>query len=499
VSNPQAVNPRIIARSDHPLSRSQVSPNALRVLYRLHEAGFQAFLVGGCVRDILIGRQPKDFDVATNALPDEVRRLFRNCRLIGRRFRLAHIVYGQEIIEVATFRASGAPAQSEEPADRDDEELSLEEDGHEDDQEEGDDEGGDEPAAASSDHALDERGRILRDNAYGNIEDDVWRRDFTANSLYYNIADFSIWDYCNGMEDIAARRLRLIGDPATRYREDPVRMLRAARFEAKLGFRLDAQGEAPLGELRQLLAGVPPARLFDEVNKLFLGGHGVASLQALRERELLGVLLPGVDDYLRRHPGGPVEQLLIRGLANTDARVTEDKPVTPVYLFALLLYGPVAAAIEALPPSRWHEMNAILECCDRALRQAHQRVTIPRRIAFGVRDMYGLQPRLEHPRGRRAARLLEQPRFRAAYDLFILRASLGMASPVVAQWWTDLQSANDAQRDALLDHPPGDPAASVRVDAAAQGALDEGTSEGAAPKRRRRRRGGRGRRTAGEG
>jgi poly(A) polymerase len=510
VSNPQAVNPRIIARSDHPLSRSKVSPNALRVLYRLHEAGFQAFLVGGCVRDILIGRQPKDFDVATNALPDELRRLFRNCRLIGRRFRLAHIMFGQEIIEVATFRASGAPAQSEEPADRDDEELHLTEDvdegedsdeGASDDERDADDdnEAAAPAAAANAEHMLDERGRILRDNVYGTIDDDVWRRDFTANSLYYNIADFSIWDYCGGMEDIAARRLRLIGDPATRYREDPVRMLRAARFEAKLGFRLDTDGEAPLAELRQLLAGVPPARLFDEVNKLFLGGHGVASLQALRERELLGVLLPGVDDYLRHHPRGAVEQLLVKGLANTDARVSEGKPITPVYLFALLLYGPVAAAIEALPPARWHEMNAIVECCDRALRQAHQRVTIPRRIAFGVRDMYALQPRLEHPRGRRAARLLEQPRFRAAYDLFTLRAAVGMASPAVAQWWTDLQSADEVRREALLDHAPGDAVASARVDAAAQGVAGSAGADGTAPKRRRRRRGGRGRRPSGEG
>jgi poly(A) polymerase len=510
VPNPQAANPRVIARSDHPLSRSKVSPNALRVLYRLHEAGFQAFLVGGCVRDILIGRRPKDFDVATNALPDEVRRLFRNCRLIGRRFRLAHIVFGREIIEVATFRASGAPTQSEEPADRDDEELGLTEDVDDDedaDEEEDEDtaaghaDAADEPdepvVAGNAHHVLDDRGRILRDNAYGSIDDDVWRRDFTANSLYYNIADFSIWDYCGGMEDIAAQRLRLIGTPATRFREDPVRMLRAARFEAKLGFRLDADGEAPLRELKALLAAVPPARLFDEVNKLFLGGHGVASLRALRERELLGELLPGVEDYLRRHPGGAVEQLLLKGLANTDARVTEGKPITPVYLFALLLYGPVAAAIESLPPARWHELGAIVACADRALRQAHQRVTIPRRIAFGVRDLYALQPRLEHPRGRRAARLLEQPRFRAAYDLFMLRASVGMASPVVAQWWTDLQAANEVQREAMLDHPPGDAALSARVDAAAHGALGSELPEDTAPKRRRRRRGGRGRRAAG--
>ena len=277
-------------------------------------------------------------------------------------------------------------------------------------------------------------------------------------------------------------------------------MLRAARFEAKLGFRLDAAGEAPIAELRHLLAGVPPARLFDEVNKLFLGGHGVASLQALRERELLGALLPTVDDYLRRHPGGAVEQLLHKGLANTDARVAEGKPITPVYLFALLVYGPVAAAIEALPPVRWHEMNAIMECCDRALRQVHQRVTIPRRIAYGVRDMYALQPRLEHPRGRRAARLLEQARFRAAYDLFMIRAAVGMASPTVAQWWTDLQAADESRRDEMLDHPPGDAVSSARVDAAAaQGVAGDEAADGAAPKRRRRRRSGRGRRPSGEG
>ena len=521
MTNAQAPSPRIIPRSDHPLSRSKVSSNAVRVLYRLHEAGFQAFLVGGCVRDILLGREPKDFDVATDALPEEVRKLFRNCRLIGRRFRLAHVLFGQEIIEVATFRSSGAPSQSEEPADRDDEaleadELDDEDDGGEDDgEDDGEDEGGDDtsdaadaddaapPAAArpmgaaDGEHVLGAGGRILRDNIYGTVDDDVWRRDFTANSLYYNIADFSIWDYCGGVEDIAARRLRLIGDPATRYREDPVRMLRAARFEAKLGFRLDEAAEAPLEELRHLLAGVPPARLFDEVAKLFLGGHGVASLAALRQRQLLGVLLPSVDDYLRRHPGSAVEQLLLRGLANTDARVAEGKPVTPVYLFALLLYGPVAAAIERLPHARWHELGAIVECADRALREVHRRVTIPRRIALGVRDMYGLQPRLEHPRGRRAARLLEQPRFRAAYDLLAVRAAVGLASPSVVQWWTELQAADEARREEMLARPPGDAAASERIDAAAAGSA---VAEGDAPKkRRRRRRGGRRNRSTGAG
>jgi poly(A) polymerase len=484
--------PRVIPRSDHTISRSKVSPNALRVLYRLHEAGFQAFLVGGCVRDIMLGLAPKDFDVATDALPEEVRRLFRNCRLIGRRFRLAHIIYGQEIIEVATFRASGAPPPGDEVTAADAEAGG----GEADDARYAPDEADLEDDAADAQHVLDEGGRILRDNVYGTIDNDVWRRDFTANSLYYNIADFSVWDYCNGTADIAARTLRLIGDPVTRYREDPVRMLRAARFEAKLGFRLDAASEAPLDALRELLAGVPAARLFDEVNKLFLTGHGVESLRVLRARELFGVLFPAAEQYLRRHPGGAVEQLLLHGLANTDSRVAEGKPVTPVYLFALLLYGPVAAAIEAMPHSRWHEQSAIVECCDRALREAQRRVTIPRRIAFGVHEMYALQPRLEHPRGRRAARLLEQARFRAAYDLLLVRAAVGMASTAVAQWWTDLQAADEAQRADLLDHPPGDAAAGARIEAgsaAAMGAADGG----AAPARRRRRRGGRGRRPAG--
>jgi len=466
--------PRIISRSDHPVSRSSLSPNAVRVLYRLKDAGFQAFLVGGCVRDIILGRTPKDYDVATDALPDEVRSLFRNCRLVGRRFRLAHIMFGQEVIEVATFRASGAPAQGEEPIPEATEETDA------DDQTYAPDEVDLEEDVASAQRVLATGGRILRDNVYGTIDDDVWRRDFTANSLYYNIADFSIWDYCDGMADIAARRLRLIGNPQARYREDPVRMLRAARFEAKLGFELEAASAAPIDELRSLLTEVPAARLFDEVAKLFLTGHGVASLRVLRQRQLLEVLFPAVEQYLQRHPQGLVEQLLWKGLENTDARVAADKPVTPTYLFALLLYGPIAAHIETLPPARWHEPQAILEACDRALRQAHQRVTIPKRIALGVREMFALQPRLEHPRGKRALRLLEQPRFRAAFDLLLLRASLGLASQEIATWWTALQE--------------GDPARREEMAGAAASAVRPAAGDDVAPRApRRRRRRGRGR------
>jgi poly(A) polymerase len=485
--------PRIIPRAEHNISRSNISGNAVRVLYRLKEAGFQAFLVGGCVRDVMIGRHPKDFDVATNALPDQVRKLFRNSRLVGRRFRLAHVVFGREVIEVATFRAASAPLPSEEPV--------LQADPEEGEAPELDEESelDDEAELNGIDHerVLDTHGRLLRDNVYGSIEEDVWRRDFTVNSLYYNIADFSLWDYVGGAEDIAARRLRLIGDPETRYREDPVRMLRAARFEAKLGFELDPATAAPIPRLRVLLAGVPAARLFDEILKLFLTGHGERSLEVLRQRQLLGELFPAVERYLAAHPDSLVERLLRQGLRNTDERVAADKPVTPTFLIALLLYGPIAHAIESLPPQRWHEVSAIVETCDRTLRAASARVTIPRRVALGVREMYGLQPRLEQPRGKRALRLLEQPRFRSAFDLLMLRAQFGLAPPEIATWWTRLQEANPERREALLDTLPKLRATKAATGAAAgaagQGQPDseQGAAEDAMPRpahRRRRRR-----------
>ena len=491
--------PRIIPRSDHPVSRSNISPNALRVLYRLKEAGFQAFLVGGCVRDIIIGRHPKDFDVATDALPEEVRRLFRNCRLVGRRFRLAHIVYGREVIEVATFRAASAPPPSEEPVPRrEEDEAELLEEELESEAEDLleattpldqtqplemlDFADGNRGAAGGGHRVHDDHGRLLRDNMYGNIDADVWRRDFTVNALYYNIADFSIWDYVGGLADIQARRLRLIGDVETRYREDPVRMLRAARFEAKLGFEIDAASAAPIERLRGLLASVPPARLFDETAKLFLTGHGADSYRVLRARGLFAALFPAVDRYLQKHPGSLVEDLLVQGLHTTDRRVKEDKPVTPTFLFALLLYGPIAAIIESLPANRWHEPQAILDACDQALREAQQRVSIPRRIALGMREMYALQPRLEGSRGRRALRLLEQPRFRAAYDLLVLRASLGLAVPEIAQWWTTLQSVSPAEREQMVEATPGGSRS-----AGPAGDSDAATGSGA-PRRRRRRR-----------
>jgi poly(A) polymerase len=505
---------RVIPRDGHPISRSKISPEALRVLYRLREAGFEAFLVGGCVRDLMLGLEPKDFDVATDALPEQVKRLFRNCRLVGRRFRLAHVFFGREIIEVATFRASGGPPIADEVDDTEedilDESVLGEDDLDADDLDDGmpRDENGDidgnidpdyvppPPRAASGapgsgERLVDESGRILRDNVYGSIDDDVWRRDFTCNALYYNIADFSVWDYCGGFEDVQARRLRLIGDPETRYREDPVRMLRAARFEAKLGLSLEPATAEPVMRLRELLGGVPPARLFDETLKLFLTGHGALSYEVLRARGLLEMLLPNVADFARRHPGSPPERMLLRGLANTDERVRDGRPVTPVFLFALFMYGPVGLRIEQAPRRMWHDTGTILDAFDHAARAICERIAIPRRFMLGVREMFLMQPRLEAPRGRRALRTLEHPRLRAAFDLLQLRAEFGMADPAIVEWWTKLQAASPVQRSQMSD--------ALGRSAPAGGAEDDGPGEGdgeggGRPRRGRRRRGGRNRR-----
>jgi poly(A) polymerase len=481
---------RIIPRAEHSISRNAISPNALRVLYRLREAGYEAFLVGGCVRDLLIGITPKDFDIATSALPEEVKRTFRNCRLIGRRFRLAHVFFGREIIEVATFRAMSAPEVGAEVIDTSVPDLDDDESPEDLVDELGDDADEIDEATVLSeagshrtgihghtplverdrsrhagagnddddeDRVTDEHGRILRDNAYGDIGDDVWRRDFTANALYYNIADFSIWDYVGGVEDIAARRLKLIGDPVTRYREDPVRMLRAARFEAKLGFTLDGATGTAIGELKGLLASVPPARLFDETLKLFLSGQGAKSLDVLMKHGLLAELLPTVASYLSRHPDGAVAKLLRQGLVNTDQRVAAGKPVTPTFLFALMLYGPFAEIIEKQPQERWHDIGTIVDCIDKAARAAQGRISIPKRFSLGVREMFAAQPRLEQPRGRRALRMLEQPRFRAGFDLLLLRAEMGLASKELADWWTKVQEVSQTDRDRMADALGGQP------------------------------------------
>jgi poly(A) polymerase len=407
---------KVIPRPEHNVSRANISKPALKVLYRLKSSGYQAFLVGGGVRDLLLGREPKDFDIVTDASPDEVRQLFRNCRLIGRRFRLAHVRFGREIIEVATFRA------------------------HADIHEEVD-----------SDHVRDEGGRILRDNVYGDIDQDVWRRDFTANALYYNIADFSIWDYCDGAEDVAAGMLRLIGDPEARYREDPVRMLRAVRFAAKLGFRIEAETEKPLSALGDLLDDVPPARLFEETLKLFQSGHALASFEHLRHYDLYRHLFPSSDSELGREDADSFRRLLTHGLANTDSRVAERKPITPAFLFAVLLWGPISRAAEALLAEGSNPVMAISAACDEVIVRQQSKISVPRRFTTPMKDILCMQPRFERRQGGRAMRLLAHPRFRAAYDFLLLRAEAGEVDQELADWWTRLQELDpEEQRREVL-------------------------------------------------
>lgn len=411
--------PRIIPRAEHVISRANISDSALKVLYRLKEGGYQAYLVGGGVRDMLLGREPKDFDVATNARPEEIKELFRSCHLIGRRFRLAHVRFGREIIEVATFRALPATGEEEE-------------------------------AETSSEDLHIENGRIMRDNIYGTLEEDAWRRDFTINSLYYNIADFSVVDYAGGLDDLKAGWIRLIGDPVQRYREDPVRMLRAVRFAAKLGFRIHPDTETPLFELGHLLDDIPPARLFEEVLKLFLGGCAVETFESLRHYRLFQHLFPLTEeDLAQEHEGFPAE-LVVRALANTDERIAAGKPVTPAFLFAALLWGPMRRTIEEIRTESMTDFEAIQEAGGVVVSRQAQRIALPKRYTLPMREIWAMQPRLTQISGKRPLSLLTHPRFRAAYDFLLLRGEAGEGVQELCEWWTAFQEVNADRRQVIL-------------------------------------------------
>ncbi|MBB3191811.1 polynucleotide adenylyltransferase PcnB [Halomonas cerina] len=413
---------RIIPRQEHPVSRQHFSDAALKVLYRLHNAGHEAYLVGGCIRDSLLGRMPKDFDVATDATPEQVRDLFRNSRLIGRRFRIVHVRFGREVIEVTTFR--GKPS----------------------------DDHGDHIAAQSDD------GLLLRDNVWGNIEEDALRRDFTVNALYYNIADFSIHDFAGGAQDIETRTLRLIGDPATRYREDPVRMLRAVRFAAKLGFHLAPDTEAPIHELAALLLQIPPARLFDEVLKLFMAGHGVETFRWLRHYGLFAMLFPEAEEAMAELPWA--EPLIEQALASTDRRIHEERPVTPAFLFAALLWGPVQQHQARLEADGMPPIPALQAASQKIISRQLQHVAIPKRFSLPMRDIWDLQQRLPLRRGKRVFQTREHPRFRAAYDFLLVREAAGELAPGLGDWWTAFQDADEHEQRRLLSKAGADPAGS---------------------------------------
>lgn len=392
---------RVIPRDQHNVSRKDISPNALRVLYRLRDGGFSAYLVGGAVRDLLAGRQPKDFDIATEATPEEVKQLFRNCRLIGRRFRLAHVVFGREIIEVATFRANT-------------------------------DDG-------SGDREQHEGGRLLRDNVYGTIEDDAIRRDFTANALYYTIEDFSVRDYTGGFEDVQNRRMRLIGDPETRYREDPVRMLRAVRLAAKLGFEVEPATAEPIPRLAPLLAESAPARLFEECLKLFLSGHAVESFIGLEQHGLLPALFPDSAAALKANRSGALRSVVIDGLRGTDERVANDEPVSPAFLFALLLWPAYCRALIALQSQGVQPVDAQRRAADRVTVRQLATVALPRRFSIPMQEIWLLQPRFSLRQGKRVSRMLTHPRFRAAFDFLSLRLAASDEHAADVAFWLEQQ------------------------------------------------------------
>lgn len=388
-----------------------MSEQAIKVLYGLKKAGFQACLVGGGVRDLLLGLEPKDFDVATNASPEQVKETFRNSRLIGRRFRLAHVGYGRNIIEVATFRANLEP--------------------------EGED-------------VHVENGRIIRDNAFGNIEEDVWRRDFTVNALYYDINNFSVIDYVNGYEDLKQGILRLIGDPSARYHEDPVRMLRAIRFAVKLGMRIEEKTEAPIFELANLLTEISPARLFEEILKLFHAGKALQTFESLRHYGLFAPLFPQTSIILDQEAEGFPHTLICEALKSTDRRIASGKPVTPAFLFAAMLWEPMQAAMTPILDQGMPAIQAIQAATDQVFSQQRQAVSIPRRFAIMVKEIFVLQARLMHRSGKRALRTLEHPRFRAAYDFLLIRAIADDSLTEYADWWTKIQDCDNAGRESML-------------------------------------------------
>ena len=447
-TSPTPAGPHVIPRDVHGISRKQMSPNALRVLYRLREAGFGGYLVGGAVRDLLVGGAPKDYDVATDATPEQGRALFRNCRLIGRRFRLAHVVYGREIIEVATFRANG-----------------------------GDDEG---------DRLTDDGGRLLRDNIYGSIEDDAIRRDFTANALYYAIEDFSVRDYTGGYADVQARLLRLIGEPEARYREDPVRMLRAARLAAKLGFTIEAATAEPLPRLAPLLAEAAPARLFEETLKLFLSGHAVASFELLEATGLLPALLPETAQALASNKSGALRRMLVQGLRNTDARVAAEESVSPAFLYAVLLWPAYCRALALLQAQGVHAVEAQRRAADRVSLHQVARTALPRRFSLPMQEIWLLQPRFALRQRKRVFRLLAHPRFRAAFDFLELRLTASDSHAGDVAFWREAQ-LHPAQAVDASEHAADDADDPHEADPADAGAADDG---GAPRKCRRRRRNG---------
>jgi poly(A) polymerase len=405
-----SATPEVIPMSRHGVRRESISSCARRVTETLQAQGYKAYVVGGAVRDLMLEHTPKDFDVATDATPEQVHALFRRSRIIGRRFRLVHVMFGQDTVEVSTFRAMHN-------GDGDDTRMQ------------------------------DAHGRLLRDNVFGAQSDDAVRRDFTVNALYYDPSTEEVLDYCGGVHDVDARTLRIIGDPLVRYREDPVRMLRAVRLAAKLGLEIDPATRAPITRMASLIQNVPPARLFEEMLKLLLSGHAVACVGRLRSEGLHHGLLPLLDVILEQPLG---ERFVTLALQRTDERILADKGVSPGFLFAALLWHEVLAAWNAAKDRGVPPVPAMHEAMDQVLSVQAEKIAIPRRFGTDMKEIWLLQWRFDQRSGKRPYRVLESPKFRAGYDFLILRCESGEVDAQLGQWWTRFQDVSDTEREEMI-------------------------------------------------
>ncbi|WP_226811315.1 polynucleotide adenylyltransferase PcnB [Candidatus Steffania adelgidicola] len=411
----------IILRNHHSISRKEISDNALKVLDRLNKAGYEAYLVGGGVRDLLLGKKPKDFDISTSATPDQMRKLFRNCRLVGRRFRLAHVIFGGEVIEVATFRGHHTIQNPQENM--------------------------------KSAARLGQNGILLRDNIFGSIEEDAQRRDFSVNSLYYSVSDFTLRDYTGGLIDLKKGNIRLIGDPETRYREDPVRMLRAIRFAAKLKMTITQETAEPIPRLAALLYDIPSTRLFEEALKLLQSGYGEASYHLLCQYQLFQPLFTLISRNFTKHADSHMEKMVLRVLGNTDQRFRNNMRVNPAFLFAAMLWYPLLAHANILTQeNHLSYLNNFSLAMNDVLGEQCRTLAIPKRLTTLMRDIWQLQLHLSRREGSRAYKMMEHPKFRAAYDLLILRAEVenNEELQILSSWWGEFQVAEVPRQKNML-------------------------------------------------
>ncbi|UTA48665.1 polynucleotide adenylyltransferase PcnB [Simiduia sp. 21SJ11W-1] len=411
---PHKQTKRVVPRDQHSISRANISRGALSAMKRLHAEGFEAYLVGGGVRDLLLDGNPKDFDLATDATPEQVRQLFRGARIIGRRFKIVHVRMGRELLEVTTFRDSHTEAESK----RDSQQA--------------------------------DSGMLLRDNVFGTLETDSARRDFTINALYYTSKDFTIHDYEGGLEDLAKRQIRMIGDPETRYKEDPVRMLRAVRFAAKLGFSIEPNTAAPIAKNAELLGQVSSSRLFDESLKLFMAGSATATFGLLREYQLLPHLFAQTHAVL--HAGdAQAERLIENALINTDKRIRNEQRVTPAFIYAALLWPAVAKLLrELVVEQKLSAPMALNQAAGAVVSQQLAAIAVPKRFLIPMREIWDLQLRLPNRNGKRAFAVASHPRFRAAYDFLLLRESAGENFDGLGQWWTDFQATDEQGQEQMV-------------------------------------------------